>query len=332
MNLTSLRKYFSDKEVIAFLGLSKNAGKTTFLNWFLKNTNLESVGIFSTGRDGEEYDLVGGHEKPKVLIPAGSFYVTFSGEAQFQSPFVDILKKTKFKAGGKNLWIIKALQDLEGEIAGPASVAEQEILAKELLHSGCKHVLIDGALDRKSIALSSLVDDNILVAGATFGSQDEILEELEYNIALGKIPTKKFSFNCKKVIVFKNRTAFETDCVSILGNEKNLIKVIDDHEADTVFIPGALTANSFKILKNIFRNKIKSVIFPHPLHIQMKLNQLNSLIKYTDIFTLEKFPIHTVSVNSFSVSGNHINCDDLRNLAKKKFPEMRVIDVTEAVK
>jgi hypothetical protein len=332
MKNKTLKEYFQNKEVISVLGLSKNAGKTTFLNWFLENIGSESVGIFSTGRDGEEYDLVGGHEKPKVLIPTGSFYVTFAEEAQRQSPFVNIIAKTKFKAGGKELWILKALADLEAEIVGPASVGEQEQLTKQLQDIGCKQVLIDGALDRKSIALSSLVDDNILAASATFGSCEEILEELKKNISLSNIPTTDMKVNSRNVILYKNEDTFDTEFASILGNEKKLIEVIEDNEVDKIFIPGALTENSFKLLKQTFQHKIKTIIFPHPLHIQLKLNLLNTLIKYSDVLSQKSFPIETIAVNSFSVSGNHINCADLRDAVRTQFPDLTIIDVAEIQK
>ena len=50
--------------------MAKNAGKTTALNYLIEEADDEGItlGITSTGRDGETQDLVTGTEKPKVFL------------------------------------------------------------------------------------------------------------------------------------------------------------------------------------------------------------------------------------------------------------------------
>lgn len=57
-------------KTISIVGMAKNAGKTTALNYLIEEAIDEGVllGITSTGRDGEMQDLVTGTEKPRVYL------------------------------------------------------------------------------------------------------------------------------------------------------------------------------------------------------------------------------------------------------------------------
>ena len=57
-------------KTLSIVGMAKNAGKTTALNYLIEEADDEGIrlGITSTGRDGETQDLVTGTEKPKVFL------------------------------------------------------------------------------------------------------------------------------------------------------------------------------------------------------------------------------------------------------------------------
>ena len=57
-------------KTLSIVGMAKNAGKTTALNYLIEEADDEGItlGITSTGRDGETQDLVTGTEKPKVYL------------------------------------------------------------------------------------------------------------------------------------------------------------------------------------------------------------------------------------------------------------------------
>ena len=61
-------------KVLSIVGMAKNAGKTTALNYILEEAMDEGMllGVTSTGRDGESSDLVTGTEKPRVFLDAGT--------------------------------------------------------------------------------------------------------------------------------------------------------------------------------------------------------------------------------------------------------------------
>ncbi|HRV33000.1 MAG TPA: hypothetical protein P5281_01530, partial [Anaerovoracaceae bacterium] len=55
---------------LSIVGMAKNSGKTTTLNYLLEEAFDEGLvlGVTSTGRDGESTDLVTGTDKPKVYL------------------------------------------------------------------------------------------------------------------------------------------------------------------------------------------------------------------------------------------------------------------------
>ena len=57
-------------KTLSIVGMAKNAGKTTALNYLIEEAIDEGIvlGITSTGRDGETQDLVTGTEKPRVFL------------------------------------------------------------------------------------------------------------------------------------------------------------------------------------------------------------------------------------------------------------------------
>ena len=70
-------------KTLSIVGMAKNAGKTTALNYLIEEGDDEGIrlGITSTGRDGETVDLVAGSVKPAMCrwpdpwlprIPSGS--------------------------------------------------------------------------------------------------------------------------------------------------------------------------------------------------------------------------------------------------------------------
>ncbi|MEG0391915.1 MAG: hypothetical protein RR626_04060, partial [Anaerovoracaceae bacterium] len=61
-------------KTVSIVGMAKNAGKTTALNYLIEEAMDEGMilGITSTGRDGESTDVVTGTDKPKVFLDVGT--------------------------------------------------------------------------------------------------------------------------------------------------------------------------------------------------------------------------------------------------------------------
>ena len=62
---------------LSIVGMCKNAGKTTVLNWLLSHAAPGRVlGLTSIGRDGESVDVVTGTDKPGIFVPEGTLIAT----------------------------------------------------------------------------------------------------------------------------------------------------------------------------------------------------------------------------------------------------------------
>lgn len=314
-----LLENLQNSKIIAVVGVCKNAGKTTFLNWFLQN--ISNSAVFTTGRDGEEYDLVGGHKKPKVLLPANFFYTCFDYEIKKQSPFIQVIDKTNFKAASKNLWVVKSSKNLKAEIVGPASAFNQIQLAKKLLSLSSEKVIIDGSLDRKSVVLHPEVDSCILVAGADFGNEKQLELELKRQIALSQVKKFEGTFDfIDEVAIVKNKKLTNLGFKQLYKNEGILLEKA--YDADYVFIPGAITDLSFHKLGNFIKNNNCKFIFKHPVSIQT-----SNYAWLNKALCLTTYKLNGIALNGYSTKGKHLNLTNLQNKLNNTFTNIPVIDV-----
>ena len=85
-------------KTLSIVGMAKNAGKTTALNYLIEEAIDEGItlGITSTGRDGETQDLVTGTEKPRVYMEEGMLAAVPSLLYDLADAGLEVLKKTKY--------------------------------------------------------------------------------------------------------------------------------------------------------------------------------------------------------------------------------------------
>lgn len=330
--IENLKKIPKKCPLIAITGMCKNAGKTTFLNWL--TSNLASQGqlaLLTTGRDGEDYDLVAGHEKPKVLIKEGGLFVTHSNILERFSAEVEIIMKSDYKAGSFNIWLAKALQDIQTEILGPSTAQEQINLANKIKEFNPRYIIIDGSLDRKAITLKAEIDAIILVVSADFGSLSQIIDELKRLLLLTTINLRKQNYltNEEEKLLLINKGKITYMKSSLLGYEKEIITLLQDEEVDHIYIPGVVTDSIWDKVKKAFINSPASLIINHPYQLQLSYQNLQEILKKKEIYTINRFEISALAVNSFSVKGRHLDV----NLLKKeisKLTNIPLIDCMEA--
>jgi len=72
-----LLRRLNETKTMSIVGMCKNAGKTTMLNWMLTGGHLRgTLGLTSIGRDGESTDVVTGTEKPGIFVKEGTLIAT----------------------------------------------------------------------------------------------------------------------------------------------------------------------------------------------------------------------------------------------------------------
>jgi len=318
-----LDKHFG-KKVIAIVGISKNSGKTTFLNWLVKRNPNIKIAVTTTGRDGEDFDLLTGHNKPKVALPKNVIFTTFSEIINNQASHVKVLKKIPFQVIGKDLWLCETLHYTQTEIIGPVTCKEHNELISIFHDYECEIVLIDGSIDRKSICLSDKITHVVLVIGASFGNLEEIKKRSKKIYYLSKIP--KINIPDYECITYNN---YSTNLKTIFGNE-NFINEILNKKPDWIYIPGSITNSSWNLIKNNFYNNNTTLIVNHPINIDINTNHLFDIIAKNKIQSRIPFSLEVIAVNSNSPNNEHIDVDVLIKEIENIFYDIPVIDVTKA--
>ncbi len=339
------------KKITVIAGLSKNAGKSTLLNWLISNCKGDLLGVVTTGRDGESYDVMAeitGKEanfKPSIYVPGNALFVTGTDIIRKNSSSITIKEKLPYKAAGRNLWLVKADVPIETEILGPGSVTEQISIADRMLSYGAKHIFIDGSFDRKAIALSPKVDNILIAVSPCAGNLERIqtqIDELNLLTSCNTISIPEEKALSKSKIVLNNSQGIKhialiksysppeikvTPFSRLIGHENELLELLDKDKPDTIYLPTSVTENSFKIIAGKLFSSNLSVIIPHPLMLFLGIDSLAKLLPR--LKTIRKLSLKAISVNSFAADGNHLDCSLLRKTVRNR-TDLPVVDVMES--
>ena len=196
---------------VTFVGLCKNAGKTTALCRLLSELEGESLAITSIGRDGERTDLVTGTEKPQIWVCAGTLFATARGMLPLCDVTTEVLHVTDVSTPLGKVAILRALSDGYVQIAGPSSVAQLSALEHTFRSLGASRVLIDGAAGRKSLAGAGVEGCTILCTGASMdGTMEDIVAETAHICTLFDTPTPSHPLLCAALEAVRTRFALFT--------------------------------------------------------------------------------------------------------------------------
>ncbi|MEY8367730.1 hypothetical protein AALA24_03070 [Anaerovoracaceae bacterium 42-11] len=325
-------------KTLSIVGMAKNAGKTTALNYLIEEADDEGItlGITSTGRDGETQDLVTGTEKPKVYLYEDTIVSVPTQLYDLAEAGLEIIKKSDYRTSIGDLLLCRVADSGYVQIAGPVATAHTKKMCDEMFEMGCELILIDGAIDRKSIASPETSDAIILSTGAVLSrSMKKVIEDTAHIIGLYSIPELEEcrartliaeNMDLDKILLIKGDKAEALDLVTGLGASRFIDEAIDD-ETDYVYIPGAFT-NS--VIADINPNKLKRVHFvlkdPTKIFInQMDFGKLRK--KKFQVSVMKNIKVAAVTVNPIAPSGYSFDHKALRDAMQEALPEIPVIDV-----
>ncbi|MFZ5951140.1 MAG: hypothetical protein ACOYXC_10570 [Candidatus Rifleibacteriota bacterium] len=174
---------------IAIIGMEKNAGKTTVLNYLLKHAARKTVAITSIGYDGEDTDQITQTDKPRIYVGRGTIVATAVGLLGRCDVTRELLKFTGFATAMGEVVLLRALSDGYVQIAGPSINAQMEKLVQMLIELNVDKIFIDGAASRKSSAAIAPADACILATGAAFSPDpDFLVEQTAFYAGLFNLP------------------------------------------------------------------------------------------------------------------------------------------------
>jgi len=319
--------------------MSKNAGKTTALNYLIEEADDECINlaITSTGRDGESTDLVTGSDKPRVYLYEDTIVTVPTQLYELAEAGLEILHKSKYTTSIGELLLCRVVESGYVQIAGPVAVADTKKMCKEMFSLGCELILIDGAVDRKSIASPETSDAIILSTGAVISrTLKKVVEETAHIVNLYELPELEDGIirksieekcDCDKIMIVDKEGKLETlSLLTGLGASRFIDEAINDN-TDSVFIPGALT-NS--VISDIHPKKLKKINFvlKDPTKIFIGSRDYNQLVKKGfKVSVLKNIKVAAITVNPYSPSGYSFEHEALRDAMQEAVEDIPVIDV-----
>ena len=326
-------------KTLSIVGMSKNAGKTTALNYLIEEADDECInlGITSTGRDGESTDLVTGTDKPRVYLYEDTIVTVPTQLYELAEAGLEILHKSKYTTSIGELLLCRVVESGYVQIAGPVAVADTKKMCKEMFGLGCELILIDGAIDRKSIASPETSDAIILSTGAVLSrTMKKVVEETAHIVNLYGLKELEKGLirdtieqNCgneKIMIVDKLGDVKVLNLLTGLGASRFIDEAIND-DTEAVFIPGALT-NS--VISDIHPKKLKNIkfILKDPTKIFIGSRDYNQLLKKGfNLQVLKNIEVAAITVNPYSPSGYSFEHEALKRAMQEAVTGIPVIDV-----
>ncbi|MCL1983184.1 MAG: hypothetical protein FWG53_08900 [Clostridiales bacterium] len=330
--LSSLKNEYRTLSVV---GMAKNAGKTTTLNYLIEEAADECVtlGVTSTGRDGESVDLVTGTEKPKVYLYPGTIVSVPTSLFESASAGLEILRMTKYHTSIGPVMICRVVDSGYVQVAGPVLTSDHKLMYGEMMSCGAEIILIDGAVDRKSIAAPETSDAIILATGAVLSrNMKKVAEETAYLAGLYGLPelddewaVESFK-GCSKITVAGKGKTCGLDIETGLDASGTIDDAIDE-DTEYVYIPGALTSS---VVRNIHPKKFSHVTFvmKNPTKIFLSFAEWQRLVKKGFVAkVLKNIKIAAISVNPVSPEGYSFQHENLIEIMEKAVPHIRIIDV-----
>jgi hypothetical protein len=326
-------------KTLSIVGMAKNAGKTTALNYLIEEADDEGIklGITSTGRDGETSDLVTGTEKPRVFLYEDTIVSVPSQLYDLADAGLEIMEMTKMGTAIGDLMLCRVCDSGYVQIAGPVATADNKKMCQTMFDMGCELILIDGAIDRKSIASPDTSDAIILSTGAVISrTMKKVVEETTHIVNLYRLPEfeagheretiEKHCGEGRIMLIDKNGKLTKLGLKTGLGASRFIDDAIDE-DTRYIYIPGAFT-NS--VIADIQRDKLKQVhfILKDPTRIFINAMDWRQLIKkgFT-VSVLKNIEIAAVTVNPFAPSGYSFEHEVLRDTMQEALPDIPVIDV-----
>ena len=326
-------------KTLSIVGMAKNAGKTTALNYLIEEAIDEGIvlGVTSTGRDGESQDLVTGTEKPRVYLEVDMLVAVPTLLYDLADAGLEVIKKTKYSTAIGELLICRVKDAGYVQVAGPVINAEQKLLCQDMMQLGCSLILIDGAIDRKSIASPETSDAIILSTGAVLSRKmNKVVEETAHVVNLYRTPEleegiirdviTQNNFDDKIMLVNGDGKIRKLNLITGLGAAKEINGAIDE-DTRYIYIPGAFT-NS--VISDISLKNLKQVQFVLKDPTKIFVNAMDWGLfrkKGFSVSVLKNIEIAAITVNPWAPAGYTFDNRFLLEEMQKAIPDIPIIDV-----
>lgn len=291
----SLIEVIGNHKIIATMGICKNAGKTTVLNYIVHEfVAKQSLGITSIGYDGEDIDVITLLPKPKILVYPGMMVATTRSCLLKSDAHYEIVFDPQMNTSIGQVFIVRIKSSGFMEVSGPSIRSNLQVITYKMIELGCDKVILDGAAGRCSFG--TIADICILSIGAAIStSMEKVLKSSRHEIDLlqlkgfdgieeiekvDDVPYQKIQHKGFEYFVFRG---------SLVDQDlEEIIKLSEDMEGEIkVVVNDPTTLFITPRLLHKFRSKNGRIYVRHPVHLAAIT--LNPMSPYGEWFESKKF-------------------------------------------
>lgn len=327
--------------IVSIVGTVKNAGKTVTMNEIISQAAEKglTLGLVSTGRDGERKDVLTETQKPPIYVGRGTIITTVENVIGSDMAGIEIFKVTDYNTPMGRVVIGRTRDEGYVEISGPHSAATIKEMCCEMQNFGAELVLIDGSLDRRASAAPYVSDGTILATGAALARNlNVVIDKTMHIINTYSIPQieKEEIKDAAASIIDMGRTALlngdgSIDYIETITSLQSGGAISERLREDTEYIvlSGSATVDT---IKDILLNKKSSfkIIVKDPTRIFIPSMDYHILQKMgMELRVVKNINIIAVTVNPYSPEGYYFDPEELLERMKSAVPHIPVFDVIQ---
>lgn len=331
-------------KTISVVGTSKNAGKTVAMNEIVAQAEAQGItlGLISTGRDGERRDVLTNTEKPPIFAKKGAIIATVEDAVNSMTDAaragVEILDVTSFNTPMGKVVLGKVVEEGYVEISGPRSSSTIKQVCNMMQQSGAELVIIDGSLDRRASAAPYVSECTLIAAGASLSrSMDTVLQRTRHIVSLYNMPKADQEIlkaaaetieKGKTIIIDGNGCSKPVDTKTSLMSG-DLIAQSMSPDSRYIVLSGSAT---FDTLRDIVTGKREGlqIIVKDATRIFLNESELFMLSKLgMDLRVIENINIIAITVNPYSPEGYYFNPEVFLRRMRETIPEIPVFDIMQ---
>lgn len=332
---------YPENKIVSIIGTCKNAGKTVTLNEIISQADEKgiSLGIISTGRDGEKKDVLSHTPKPPVYIRRGTIFAAAEGSIKGEHAGIEIFKVTDYNTPMGRIVLGRAMEDGYAEISGPYSSSTIKEMCIEMQELGAELVLIDGSLDRRASAAPYVSDGTVLATGAALARSIEgVIEKTVHLINTYSVPLIEEA-NIRD-LAYSSVDTGRTALISLDGSIEYINTLTSIQSGDIisefltedtayVVLSGSATVDTIKAIllnrkgrvKIIVKDSTRIFIPPSDFFVLQKMGM--------ELRVVESINIIAITVNPYSPEGYYFEASKLIKALRAAVPDIPVIDVVQ---
>lgn len=319
---------------LAIVGVAKNCGKTTTLNYLMGRRTGDLPGLVSIGVDGEREDVLLGTFKPPIAVKGGQWVATAEKAAQRSSAHLEYVRNLGIETPMGDVIACRVLEDGNVMLAGLRHRREVQKAVDALIELGANAVWIDGAYGRVAGAHPAVSGTAIVSTGAVVGATvDDVVkgtEDLVSRLMLPEIKDGEFLELARRAQRDNRVYLFDENEGGIaLADRSALIGLGRARKMWTpsvraIAIPGLVSDGVARELLAVAGDR--TLLLPDATVLHMEGRRWRRLSKTWRIEVADPVSVVGISYNPSSPAEKNLSAVDLERALSTRWPELVIFD------